>query len=446
MNRPLRQLWHARPGRRGALWVVASVAAVTLAPASLRKQAGDTTEAVAGVLWQARWILPLAVTAVVAILTSRRARNLWPRRSLRLQLGLALFVGLVGLTATAIAVGPRRLLLVVGLVGVTGLLVAGIVVRPRRLAPSLAPSELERLSDVERLEAIDSRVKLRNDLVATPLQSVTVLAVVAGVLLTFQQFAEDRQRAAAERVLTRQGQAGERFTRAVEQLGSDRQGIQLGGIYGLGQIAKQDPESREVVAQVLVGYLRSRTAEPVKPPTNPPVELGVRAPDVQAVLTVLGQPDTASPDAPLELRKLDLNGANLIEADLTSADLTEANLSDTTLTGAFLDRANFTSAFLNRANLTGASMIGATFDQAELIEAELTHAKLTRARLVNMRLTMADLTGADLRAADLRGADLTGADLTGAVLEGADLTGAVADGATSWPSGFSPRARGVHFP
>ena len=357
-----------------------------------------------------------------------------------------MFAGLIVLVTAAVAVGPGWLLLAVGVAGGAGLLYYVFVMFPRRAAPSPPKSVLGFLSHAERLEAEGSRLKLQNDYRTSALQTGVALAVLATAVLGFQQLTEDRRQAADERVLTRQGQAGERFTRAVDQLGSSRQDVVLGGIYGLGQIAHQDPDSREVVTQVLVGYLPRRTAGPVKPPANPPVELGVRAPDVQAVLTVLGQRQTALPHARLDLRKLDLNGANLNEADLTQADLTEANLSETELAGAFLDRATFTSTFLNGANLTGASMIGATFDQAELIEANLTGAKLNLARLVNMRLTMARLVGADLRDADLRGADLTGADFSGAGLEGANLTGALADGATTWPSGFNPRARGVHFP
>jgi hypothetical protein len=352
----------------------------------------------------------------------------WPHRSRWFWVGLAVFVGLVGFTTVAMAAGPRWLIVAVGVAGGAGLLVVGVVVRPRRLAPPLAPSEVERLSDFQRLEATDRRHKLRNDLVTTALQPVAVLAVLAGAFVAFQQLTEDRQQALADRVLTRQGQAGERFTRAVDQLGSDRQDVQLGGIYGLGQIARQDPDSRLAVTDVLVAYLRRRAAPPAKPPTNRSVELGVRAPDVQAALTVLGRPETESVDSALDLRGLDLSGADLIGADLSGADLTGADLA---------------RAFLNNANLTGVGLGGATLDQAELIDANLTRAKLTIANLAATRLIRVRFTGAELDGTVLRGADLTGADFTGVDLEQAYLTDAVADHTTRWPSRFNPRRAGV---
>jgi hypothetical protein len=46
---------------------------------------------------------------------------------------------------------------------------------------------------------------------------------------------------ASDRTVTLQGQASERFTRAIDQLGSDRHEVQLGGIYGLEQIVQQAP-------------------------------------------------------------------------------------------------------------------------------------------------------------------------------------------------------------
>jgi hypothetical protein len=346
----------------------------------------------------------------------------------RFRVGLTVFVGLIGLTTAAMAAGPRWVIIAVGVAGGAGLLAAGVVVRPRRLAPSLARSEVEHLSDFRRLEATDRRHTLRNELVITALQPVAVLAVLAGAFLAFQQLTEDRQQTLADRVLTRQGQAGERFTRAVDQLGNDRQDVQLGGMYGLGQIARQDPDSRLAVTDVLVAYLRRRAASPAKPPPNPPVELGTRAPDVQAALTVLGRPETESVDSALDFRGLYLSGANLVGADLSGADLTGADL---------------TRAFLNRANLTGVGLGGATLERAELIDANLTGANLSVATLSNTRLIRAKFTGAQLDGTVLRGADLTGADFTSVDLEETYLTDASADHTTRWPSRFNPRRAGV---
>src|SRR5215207_4682022 len=99
------------------------------------------------------------------------------------------------------------------------------------------------------------------------------------------------------------------FTHAIDQLGSDRQEVQLGGIYGLEQIAQQAPANRLAVTEVLVAYLRRRSPAPVKSPPRGPdrfiSELRIRAADVQAALTVLGRRQSAPDDPPLNLVALD---------------------------------------------------------------------------------------------------------------------------------------------
>ena len=301
------------------------------------------------------------------------------------------------------------------------------------------------------------------------MQAIAGLAVLAGAILAFQQLTDDRQQAAATRELTLQGQASERFTRAIDQLGSTRPDAQLGGIYALEQIAKQAPDNRLAVTEVLVAYLHRRTPRPATPPSVRRVEeLRRRAPDAQAALTVLGRRQIAATDPRLDLKSLHLSGA-----DLRSAKLHHALLTDADLRGAVFTSADLRGAFLTNANLTGADLrsahlIGASLGQANLSSANLSSANLTGTNLMaDLRaadLGFANLTGAHLRGANLRGARLgaanltdadlrnahlnkafvIGADLRGADLRGADLTAATADQWTRWPDGFDWRRAGVH--
>ena len=94
------------------------------------------------------------------------------------------------------------------------------------VAPPLPTEKLDALGDRDRLELTYARLKLQNDLRTTALQTVGGLAIIAGAILAFQQLTEDRQQSTAARELTVQGQASERFTRAVEQLGSERTEVQ----------------------------------------------------------------------------------------------------------------------------------------------------------------------------------------------------------------------------
>jgi hypothetical protein len=370
-------------------------------------------------LQQTRWSWALAATAGIVVLTSPRARHRWPKQAHREWIALALAGGLVALAGLTATIGVGKALLTLGGVVLVGVLAAWALVGPARLAPPLAASELERLSGSERLEAANARLKLQNDLRTTALQAIAGLAVLAGAVLGFQQLTEDRQQAAADRELTRQGQASERFTRAISQLGSDRREVQLGGIYGLEQIAKQAPDNRLVVTEVLVAYLHRRAPRSANPSTSSSTELRERAPDVQAALTVLGRRlnelDPLNPPHPpdphLDLRALDLRGADLYQADLSLADLRGADLRN-----AVIGRAGLSFADLRGADLRGA------------------------------RLWQTDLAGADLRQADLRGTSFSEVGLLGdpeVEYERANLRNAKADERTQWPEGFDWRLAGV---
>jgi hypothetical protein len=329
--------------------------------------------------------------------------------------------GLVGL---AVAAG----------IAMVGWLIVWAVVMPSRLAPPLREPDLAELPDAKaRLEATDARTRLHHDLRNGALQLLTVLAVLVGAGLGFRQLAEDRDQASQDhdqaiedRQLTRQGQASERFTRAIDQLGSTRVETRIGGIYGLDQIAEQSPDSTGPVAEVLLAWLHSRP----RPRTAPHTPLRQHAPDMQAALSVLtGRRYTSIVTGRLDLHRLglreaNLRGANLRGADLRDAYLVAADLRDANIYGAKVRDANLAGAVLRNANLYGSDLSG-------------------------VRLLGADLGGADLRAAYLFGADLRQvslhyADLSEATnLNDADLNDARVDPSTRWPTLFDWRKAGA---
>jgi hypothetical protein len=156
----------------------------------------------------------------------------------------------------------------------------------------------------------------------------------AGVLLyTAQTFA-----------LSRQGQVTDRYTKAIEQLGSDKTDVRIGGIYALERIARDSKRDHPAVMEMLAAFVRvhSRGQLPLpNPGSADPLELTL--PDVQAALTVIGRrlPFRDIQGRPIDLTRAVLAGANLADADLadailTSADLTGANIAGADLTGAIL--------------------------------------------------------------------------------------------------------------
>ena len=257
--------------------------------------------------------------------------------------------------------------------------------------------------------------------------------------------------------LTEQGQVTDRYTKAIEQLGSDKLDVRIGGIYALERVARDSVRDHPTVMEVLTAFIREHSGER-RPPSDPSGRQRARStrPDVQAASTVIGRRD-ASRDigtidladsnlAGVDFAKANLQGANLLGANLDGANLFRADLGGANLTGAFLERAfigeahlravNLGRANLTSTNLTGADLFRANLHGAKLHGADLTKASLERADLGSADLHDADLTGANLNPADFTGADLTGAslgaNLSGANFANADLTAAL------WPPDREP--------
>ena len=231
----------------------------------------------------------------------------------------------------------------------------------------------------------------------------------------------------------------QRFESAVRLLGDDGNvGARLGGIFALERLAVEARERREpwtgegpeptdlrhTVERVLAAFARHPSSAP--PPADPDTVPTV-APDVAAILAVLGRfgyPPTYDLQG-VRAPRVDLRWAVLRWADLRGADLRHADLEGTVLA----------HADLRAADLTHADLEGADLREADLRAAVLREGYLKRAYLQH-----ADLRDADLHRADLGGADLTGADLTGADLSGAYLRDAISDESTIWPEGVGPTA------
>jgi hypothetical protein len=187
--------------------------------------------------------------------------------------------------------------------------------------------------------------------------------------------------------LTRQGQITDRFTKAIAQLGEqepEKLAIRLGGIYALERIARDSKRDHWPIMEILTAYVREHAPWPPKdiplladdlsPTEKSPEGKGQPqpkpAPDIQAILTVLGRRmhtyEQGEKDQWLNLQGTNLQGANLWGAYLEGADLE----------GAQLNKAKLWQAQLDRANLRGAHLEGARFWAASLKEANLSEAQL----------------------------------------------------------------------
>src|SRR6266508_4439673 len=242
------------------------------------------------------------------------------------------------------------------------------------------------------------------------LQGVGGILVAAGVVATWRQL-----------LISRDAQNTERFTRAVDQTGSEKLNVRLGGSCALERIAKNSQADRTVISELLTAFVRvhapwtAREANGSAPEPLPSVDqlawLSDRAPDVQAAMHVLGRRPAAHGEVRLQLSRVDLRRS-------------------------YLSRSRLVSANIRHSSLAGAWLRYTRLDDGDLVNTDLRQANLRGARLMNADLVRAKLRGADLREADLRHADLRGADLVDTDLDRADLAGVRHDAATSWPAGF----------
>ena len=314
----------------------------------------------------------------------------------------------------------------------------------KQIKSSPKPSTID-LKDIATLEK--GRIDTEHAIRTTIVQAMVGFLGIATVLIAWKQW-----KAAQEK------QVAERFSKAVEQLGSENIHARLGGIYALEQIAK-DAEEKYYwqVMETLTSYVRERSPYPPKPSKQPnpaketPSDSSSLATDIQAVMTVIarrrhhyGHPlerhrlnlrhvDLRQLELPpraklssvdlqesnlqrvvlrqVNLQNTNLQKANLNEAKLGNTDLREANLSNASLCWASLSKANLQEATCNWTDFRGGSILAANLQKAKFREADLRDTNLSASNLQGANLQKANLQGADLEGVNLQTASLRAANL-----------------------------------
>lgn len=241
-----------------------------------------------------------------------------------------------------------------------------IAKRPRRVA-SVKPKQLSRFSRARtRTLAVltwDGWLKLG--------AIAAAVGVLGGLWFTAHSFefaGKQVEIANKQAGVAEQTEITTRFSKAVEQLGSQTVDVRLGGIYSLERLTRDSDPDRSTILDVLASFVRSH-APNGKSCTRE--ESPRPSPDVQAALTVIGRRSVDT--YPLDLSGACLRGASLMRAnlrltwfyltDLTDAQLVAADLQDTTFIGSDLSNTHLEGANLGRArlaysNLDGAKMAG----------------------------------------------------------------------------------------
>lgn len=307
------------------------------------------------------------------------------------------------------------------------------------------PENIQELKQSERIQLEKAASDVENSARVTLAQIIGGLALLAGLYFTYKNIR-----------VTEEGKITERFSKAVEMLGSEKLDVRLGGIYALERIARDSQKDHWTVMEVLTAFIRQNSYKKLELPENQNItgskkqnisfeeyskspagaeELSMRE-DIQAIMSVIGKRKWIETEYPkrLDLSRVNMRAANLNNAALSGANLSNADLSGANASYAILNGANFSGANLSNADLSGANLNKANFSGANLHEAKLWFSDLSGTNLngVDLRqinLFQVNLSKANLIDSNLCGTKLSRANLSNAALCDADLSSADLDGA-----------------
>ncbi|MGK3200680.1 pentapeptide repeat-containing protein [Amycolatopsis sp. MEPSY49] len=189
-------------------------------------------------------------------------------------------------------------------------------------------------------------------------------AVAAETLAHQQRISAATEADAAERRIT------ELYAKAVEQLGSDKAAVRLGGLYALERLAQNNQAQRHTVINVLCAYLRM----PYESGQEQEKHVRIAAQRILAQHLRPGSDSRSDADAFWPDVDLDLRGATLFEFQFQRCRVRSAQFTDAKFDGdadlggtAFLERADFDrTTFTGSARFSDATFVkGARIRTAE---------------------------------------------------------------------------------
>jgi len=227
------------------------------------------------------------------------------------------------------------------------------------------------VKELSAAELATAKGDARGSLVQSLGGAVLVVGAVAAIgqlMISRSQLETTRERDRNELELAQKAQASESFTRAVDQLGSKELDRRMGGIIGLGFIAKDSEAHRGSVVDLLCTWAREHAPPPLEPGADfYSAENGLRrrAPALQCLLDVLKEiPGPLGPRVRLYdtwLERADIREVKWERADLRFAHLKGSFLTRADLRNALLEDADLSGTYLYDVDLTGANVTGATF-------------------------------------------------------------------------------------
>ncbi|MEU3457647.1 pentapeptide repeat-containing protein [Micromonospora sp. NPDC006766] len=283
-----------------------------------------------------------------------------------------------------------------------------IAVSAGALAYGLALAWAPRMVDSTAFAAATAEAKLNAVHNARVLVLSVGGAVVVGIGLLYT---------ARNYRLAHRGQMTDRFTKALERLGSSEMYLRVGAVRALEHVMRDSPGHHADTVEVLISFIRDRTRLRSESQSLPAPKASTEPdPDVQAALSALCHRPRRSEREPLNLSDLDLRGASFRGGDLRYAEFFNSALDGAYFIDAKVTYASFMHASLSRSWFSNADIRRSNFDHSTCSGAYFHKAKARGSSFLAAVITRAHFTSSDLR-----GAVFLSADMTDAKLGGADL-------------------------
>jgi hypothetical protein len=273
---------------------------------------------------------------------------------------------------------------------------------------------------------------------ATPIGTALFAGVAAWV--TFGQLKVARERHQEQTKADAQRRITETFSRAAEQLRSEKLAVRLGGIYTLERVSLESWRDYWPVMETLSAFVRERSRQTL-------LDESQVATDVAAVMAVICRRSKAGKTYEREngfrfdLTNADLRGVKLNGLELAGGQLTGANLQGARFYGGKFERVIF-----ERADLSTVVIPMAVFDHCYFPGANLRGVEFFKTQMTNCSLNGADLSDV-VGICDVNGTTLHETILNGALLafwsNVGPLATAVGDGWTYLPNDVK---RPAHWP
>lgn len=267
-------------------------------------------------------------------------------------------------------------------------------------------------------------LKQKNEVVKFVLQFIGGGALLYGLYLNHKRL----QNLEKQTETTEKGHYTERFTKAIEQLGSENDAIVLGGIYALANLAKDKAETYyTTVYDTLCAYVRNRLGISSKDSldtnslvffvtrkdvTNKEVYFKNLPIPIQTIFNILddrkNQVDNDKYDKKFTP---DFTNTNFASFDLAKTNFDKARLNQTNLKHTNLTRVSFNKSILIETDFEGANLENVIFKDLHLIDSNLKDVNLQGALLEDVRINSSNLENTNFRGANFYKVECTSSTL-----------------------------------